>query len=149
MIKITQIDLFCVSVDYEISIEEAVKKLSSHYDRKSPKITSRNFPTNRKGRVDIALELIQLNRAISTNMVIREIDKSGYRPAEIRELLAFGESYPKVQYECCIAALGSIWKSQYSCYVPYFYRDGLKRNIGIRWIEHEWQKLSQFAVVQK
>lgn len=43
---------------------------------------------------------------------VKEMEKAGYRPATLPELLALGKSNPDLQRQSAIIALGQIWKSR-------------------------------------
>jgi len=137
-----------LSVDYGRNVEDGVKV--GRYDWANADITSRNFPTKRKGTVEVAVELVHFNRYVSTDEALRELDKMGYRPAELHELLAFGEKYPEVQREFQIVALGSVWRYRDGDrYVPYLYGDGSGRGLYMGWIEDDWYVVYRFAAVRK
>jgi hypothetical protein len=137
-----------LSVDYGRSVEEGVKV--GRYDWANSDITSRHFPTKRKGTAEVAVELVHFNRYISTDEALRELDKIGMRPAELHELLAFGEKYPEVQREFPVVVLGSVWQDRVGdrC-VPYLYRHGSERCLSLHWIEGGWRELYRFAGVRK
>ena len=65
----------------------------------------------------------------------------GYRPAELHELLAFGEKYPKLELEFPIVALGSVWPG-WNCvgFVPCLDGRGSKRHLDLHWIKNDWQR---------
>ncbi len=58
---------------------------------------------------------------------IDEMDKAGYRPATLAELLALGEFKPKLQKQFEIVALGTVWHR----YVPFLTFDGAGRGVTI------------------
>jgi len=137
-----------LSVNYERSVEDGVK--AGRYDWVSFNITSRNFPTKRKGTEKVALELINFNRSVSTDEALHELYRMGYRPAELRELLAFGEKYPEVQREFLVVALGSVWQNQNGYrHVPYLGRNGSRRHLGLNWLGDDWNEICRFAAVRK
>jgi hypothetical protein len=137
-----------LSVDYGRSVEDGVK--TGRYDWVNSGITSRNFPTKRKGTAEVAVELVHFNRYISTDEALRELDRMGYRPAELHELLAFGEKYPEVQREFPVVALGSVWRDWNGDRdVPCLYGDGSTRRLGLGWVERGWDGVYRFAVVRK
>jgi len=137
-----------LSVDYGRSVEKGVK--AGRYDWANSDITSRNFPTERKGTAEVVVELIHFNRNISTDEALRELDKAGMRPAELHELLAFGKKYPEVQREFPIVALGSVWQYRDGFrVVPFLYRDGSGRDLGLDWVVGGWSGICRFAAVRK
>jgi hypothetical protein len=144
----TQSGEYPLSVDYERSVEDAVKL--GRYDWANPDITSKNFPTKRTGTAEIVVELIHFNRVVSTDEALRKLGRMGYRPADLHELLAFGEKYPEVQREFPVVALASVWHYRLSFrYVPYLSRYSSKRNLYLNWIKNNWNELCRFAAVRK
>jgi len=141
-------DTYLLSVDYRRSVEDGVK--AGRYNWVSSDITSRNFPTKRKGTAEVAVELIHFNRYVSTNEALRELDGMGYRPAELHELLAFGEKYPEVQRQFPVIALGSVWQGRGGDrLVPCLIGHGSGRFLGLDWLEGGWSEVYRFAVVKK
>jgi hypothetical protein len=141
---------YLVVTDYDLLVEDAIA--AGHYDQKNSntRITNRNFPSKRMGTRALEIILVKFKYAMSSEDVLRELDKHGLRPAELPELLAFGERYPDVQREFPVVALGSVW--QYSggrCYVPYLSRHTGRRGLYLSWLGGEWFSLCRFAVVRK
>jgi hypothetical protein len=140
--------VYPLSVDYERSVEDLVK--AGGYDWANSDITSRNFPTKRKGRAEVVVELIHFNRYISTDEVLRELDRMGFRPAKLHELLAFGEKYPEAQRRFSVVALGSVWLDRDGFrHVPYLDGHGSSRVLYLRWYVFGWFGFYWFAVVRK
>jgi hypothetical protein len=135
-------------VDYGLSVETAVR--AGRYDWSNDNITSRNFPTKRKEKRQVVVELVHLDRSASTEDVLRELDKADMRPAELHELLALGEVYPELQRGFPVVALGSVWQYQNGYRdVPYLYRRGAERLLDLSWIEFDWREICRFAAVRK
>jgi hypothetical protein len=129
-------DAYHIFVDYGRSVEDGVK--AGRYGRVDFDITSRNFPTKRKGTAKIEVELIHFNRRISTDEALRKLDRMGYRPAELRELLAFGEKYPEVQREFPVVALGSVWLA----------RSGSRRAPCLDWDDSDHSSCLELSIVE-
>ncbi|MDP2946269.1 MAG: hypothetical protein Q8N61_02345 [bacterium] len=137
-----------LSVNYDLPVEGAVKL--GQYDWANGDITGKNFPTTRTGKAEVVVELIHFNRVISTKDAQRELDQRGYRPAELHELLAFGEKYPELQRQFPIVAPGSVWQYRVGDRrVPYLRRHGSRRSLNLSWIGHDWHELCRFAAVRK
>ena len=137
-----------VTVNYGLSVEDAVKL--GRYDWVNSDIASKDFPTERKGADKVAVELIHFNHYISTKNALNELDKMGYRPAELHELLAFGAKHPDVQREFPIAALGSVWRFRSGRRgVPCLDGYGSERLLHLRWLGDGWYELCRFAAVRK
>ena len=137
-----------LSVDYGRSMRGVAK--AGRYDWMNPDTISPNFPTKREGTAEVEVELVHFNRGISTDEALGELDRMGYRPAEVHELLAFGEKYPKVQREFPIVALGSVWQDRNGDRsVPCLGRDGSERGLSLDWVEDDWYEVYRFAAVRK
>ena len=95
------------SLDYGMNLKEMIEKVGfSHF---SPHITPGNFEVKGEGKVEVDLQLVHLDRKVTTEEVLEHLKEQGLLPAKIEHLLAFAAanhdrgSYP-------IVALGSIWK---------------------------------------
>ena len=137
-----------VSVNYDTTVEEMVRL--GHYDWSNSDVTSKHFPTKRTGTADLVIELVHVNRDISTKDAQKELDRMGFRPAELHELLAFGAKYPEVQREFPILALGSVWQDldddrRYAC----LHGVGSERGLYLRWFGGDWDDVCRFAAVRK
>ncbi|EKE20395.1 MAG: hypothetical protein ACD_8C00006G0007 [uncultured bacterium] len=139
---------YAVSVDYNMSVEEAVKLGS--YDWSNSDVTTKNFPTKLSGKTDVEIKLFHFDRNISSENAIMEMDKTGYRPAETHELLALGAKYPDLQREFSIIALGSVWRHlDGSRYVAYLRRRDSRRKLHLRNFGIDWLGRCRFAAVRK
>jgi len=146
--KLLKITKFPVRVNYGATVEDMVGR--GKYDWSNNDITAGHFPTQRNGEADLVIELVHFNRNISTDAALRELDKMGYRPAELHELLTLGEKYPDLQREFPIIALGSVcWGSHDSRNCAYLNRNGSKRKLNLNWIDNDWNDSCRFAVVRK
>jgi len=137
--------MYPIIVNYERSVEDGVE--AGHYDWVNSNITSEYFPTERKGTAKVEVKLIHFNRSISTDEALRELDRMGYRPAELHELLVFGEKYQKIQREFPILALGSVFRNR--CVVLGLSGDNSRRYLNLFVEEHDCGENCRFAAVRK
>ncbi len=142
-------NIFRVTVNYNQSVEEMVE--AGKYDCFNSDITSKNFPTKRKGTTEVVVKLIHFNRVLADgDEAVHELDRIGYRPAELHEHLAFGEQHPEVQREFPIVALGSVLQAR--CHfrnVPVLYGSDSVRRLYLCWFGRSWIALWRFAAVSK
>lgn len=119
------------------------------YDWANPEITEEHFPTNVPGEYDAEYKLFHFNRTISSEDAIKEMEREGYRPGTLVELLALGEAQPKLQTQFPIVALGSVWRNPYGSYlVPALsWSDG--RGLGFLWFGSSWGAGFRFLAVRK
>lgn len=62
------------------------------------------------GKVEFNIELVKYDEPMNSNVIIKDLERRGLRPATVSELLAFGAQYPEVQRDFPIIALGSAWR---------------------------------------
>lgn len=114
-----------LTIDYAKTPEQVIA--DGNYALEDPfNIASKNFPISPEmigKKVEVATKLFHFNRDISSSdEVIAEMDKDGYRPATLMELLALDSLLPALQRQFKIAALGSVWYEDNSAsYVPCLY----------------------------
>ncbi|HUC01582.1 MAG TPA: hypothetical protein VMA75_01625 [Candidatus Paceibacterota bacterium] len=139
---------YLVTVNYDLSVKDAIA--AGRYDWKNDDITAKNFPSKRKGTADLEIILVKFDDAMSSEGILRELDKQGLRAAELPELLAFGEKYPDVQREFPVVALGSVWRGSVGNRgVPYLRGYAGKRYLLLDWFGLGWGSLCRFAAVRK
>jgi hypothetical protein len=139
---------YLITVNYDLSVKGAIA--AGKYDWKNDDITSKNFPSKRTGTTHIEIILVKFDKDMTSEDVLRELDKQGLRAAELPELLAFGEKYPDVQREFPVVALGSVWQSSFGIrFVPYLSRNGGKRDLSLVWFDSRWNSSFRFAAVRK
>ncbi|MCL5795390.1 MAG: hypothetical protein M1338_03460 [Patescibacteria group bacterium] len=137
-----------ITVDYDQPLDQAIKV--GHYDWHNDDITSEHFPSERSGKFEMETDLVHFGHDISTDNALAELDKRGFRPADLHELLAFGAKYPEVQREFPVVGLGSVWQGpDGSRLCPYLRRDGAERGLGLGWLGVGWGGYSRFAAVRK
>ncbi len=137
-----------VTVNYDLSVEDSVK--AGKYDWTNSDISSKNFPSKRKGTAETEIILVHLNRPVESDEVIRELDKQVLSPAELPEGLAFGVKYPDIQREFPVIILGSVWRppdGDRYCASLGGYSD--ERGLYLRWFDCRWLARCRFAAVRK
>ncbi len=109
---------FKVIVDYERSLQQMIK--AGNYDWVNNNIIADHFSVKSKGKQEEVITLFHFNRTMASDEVLSEMDKQGFRPVKIEDLLGLGENYPELQKKFPIAALGSVWQNPEGHYcVPY------------------------------
>lgn len=137
-------------VDYTKTIEQVI---AGNYDWKNNDITTKNFPISTEmigKKVEVSTKLFDFNKDISSEDVISEMDKDGYRPATLMELLVLGCLLSELQRQFPIVALGSVWRdADGDCYVPCLYVDGPEYGLDLPWFGSEWLVNDRFLGVRK
>lgn len=136
-----------IIVDYDMGLKQAIEK--GKYDLVEEIFSQENFPIERKGRGEIEMEFIHFNRFTTTKEVFEKLDRIGYRPVNIMELLAFGEKYSEVQREFTIVALGSACETKKGYYVPILHSFRSGRSLCTFGTMSIWHEDWRFAVVRK
>ncbi|MFA5644582.1 MAG: hypothetical protein WC928_03610 [Patescibacteria group bacterium] len=96
-------------VDYSRTLQEMIN--AGNYGWSNKEITAKNFPISPEmtgKKVEVSAKLFHFNRDSNNETSIFEMDKDGYRPATLAELLVLGETQPDLQSQFPIIALGSI-----------------------------------------
>lgn len=142
-------NIFSIVVDYSKSLAEMIT--SGNYDSKNSDITEENFPGKRnKGTEEVRLELIHLNRVISSKKALSEFDRMGFRAGTLPELLAFGAKYPDEQRKYPVVGLGSVSRRlDGGRGVAGLGRDGSGRSLGLGWFGGSWGPGCRFLAVRK
>ena len=136
-----------VTVNYGLSLEEMIA--AGRYNWKNGDITAEHFPMNGDGTKEVVTELIHFNNYTESDKALRELDRRGFRPATIEELLAFGAKYPELQRQFPIVALGSIWRHLSDRYVPYLWSFTSGRYLRLYWFGVRWSVYYRFLAVRK
>ncbi len=141
-------NLFRLVVDYNQSLAEMIVR--GKYDWVNFDISEKHFPVARRGTDELELQLVHLNRAVSSDEVLRELEKLGLRPATLPELLAFGAAYKEEQRKYPIVALGSVWLGGFGRRdVAYLCGGASERYLDLDWFGHDWGLGWRFAAVRK
>lgn len=139
---------FKIMVDYGKTLAEMVA--AGKYDWVDSDITAEHFPVQGEGKKEKEVAFFHFNRTITSDQVISEMDKAGYRPATIEELLVIGASQPELQRQFPIVAIGSVLRL--SCglrRVPCLDWDGLERDLDFHWFKNDWRDACRFVALRK
>jgi len=119
------------------------------YDWKNSDIKEKNFPIKDKTKRMATIELFHFGFDISSDSAIKAMEKEGFRPATIEELLALGAKHPELQKEFPIIALGSVWRG--FCgdrHVPVLCWSDSERELRLSRWDGDWDGLFRFAGVR-
>lgn len=125
-------------------LQPLIKKLKLDYCNEN--ITDANFPDD--GKRGKEFKLYDFKRDISSEDVIAEMEKEGFRPATIHELLIWAEkNWDGKEW---VVALGSVWRDPYgNRYVAYLYGWDGKRKLDLRWYGSVWDGCYRFLAFRK
>lgn len=120
------------------------------YDWTNPDITEVHFPTSVPTDYDAEYKLFHFDRGISSEDAIREMEREGFRPGTLAELLALGEAQPELQKQFPVIALSSVWRdSDGDRRVPGLRWGGGRRELRLFWFEFDWDADCRFLAVRK
>ncbi len=94
---------------------------------------------------EIKFELVHLDKDVSTDTALAELEKRKLRPALYEEILAFVAKYPELQKQFPIVALGSLCLSDDNLCFPYV---GL-RFLRFKRLDDGWGAVVRFLAVHK
>lgn len=95
-------------VDYGRGLGEMIREAG--LDEVDSNITAAHFPEAGSGSARVVFDLVKLGRAVNGEQATQALEKLGFRPATLRELLAFAARYPaEVPRRNTIVALGATW----------------------------------------
>ena len=138
---------FPVPVDYAQSLDAMVR--AGRYDYVDSDITEKHFPVM-SGPQNVSIELVHFDRVMSSDDVFSELDRKGFRPATLPEILSFGAKYPEKQREFPVVALGSVRRDgSGSREVPYLWSGAVGRGLSLDWLVGRWGSYYRFAAVRK
>lgn len=141
------IKIYKQDINYDSFVADMIK--AGNYDWVRDDVTKINFPSSEIGKKEIYFGLFHFRKEmLSTNIVV-EMLMSGYRPATLKELLAFGKMNPAVQRRFSIIALGSTGKIDGDCFVPELFEDDGDRVLGLRYFDDGWVSCYRFLAVRK
>lgn len=140
---------FIVTVDETVFVEDAVK--AGKFDWSEPKITSEKFPKLANGqKSDKEITLFHFNKTMfSSKAVIAEMDRVGYRPANIWELIGLAIKEPIIQRKFSIAALGSVCELDGYRRVPCLCEGRSGRILLLLYFDYDWDDHYRFIAVRK
>lgn len=156
-IVLTPVGVYPVEVDYNLTIAELVRL--GNYDYANPHVTDRNYHVKKSGKVSETILLMAVNRWVKNDEILIAMEKESLRPADVKELLAFGIQYPNRQRDdSVILGLGSEWERWgyegedmvfYGTYVSFLTGSKTRRGLHAVWTEKWWHGKNLFAVIRK
>ncbi|MDP3999303.1 MAG: hypothetical protein Q8P76_01755 [bacterium] len=138
-------------VDYTRPLANMIKE-DGRFDYVNSDITEKNFQINRRPNGEAEMKVYHFNRDIDSDEAIREMDKEGYRPAELPEGLAYAKANPDEQRKYPIVLLGSlsVWRGFIGDRrVPCLCGVGVERDLDLGWFCGGWDSRCRFLAVRK
>jgi|AntRauTorckE6833_2_1112554.scaffolds.fasta_scaffold01033_6 hypothetical protein len=107
-------------------------------------------PSVTRKKIETVIKLFHFSEEMLSDDVIKEIDKAGYIPGTLHDLLTLGEVYPYLQRQFPIIALGSVKRSQANVrQVPGLSITSRERLLEVAYDGHEWKKDCRFIALPK
>ena len=138
-----------LTVNYAQVLAEAIK--DGTFDWKNGDIVEKNFPNidHESGEQNLMVKLFHFGRDMSSEDAVKAMDKDGFRPATLRELLAYAVKNPDEQRKYPIVGLGSFWQHLLVRNVPCLDIDGGERLLYLLWWSYVWVGHYRFLAVRK
>lgn len=95
------------------------------------------------------LKLFHFARNIPSEEAERLIRETGYQPAGIGAILAFGAAFPDTQVRHPVVGLGSAAEVDGKGSVPTLWFDGERRTIDLVWLDGDWHRNYRFLGVRE
>jgi len=140
-----------ITIDYSRTLTKMIE--AGKYYQVDEDFTPDNFPAKRRSGVEkIEVVLVHLGYMATTHKVLTELDRHGFRPATLPELLSLGAAKPGLQRKFPIMALGSVWQDPCGdkC-APILYLEGSERYLCL-WVNRSgrrWVPEVRFLAVRK
>lgn len=139
---------YTLPVDYNQTVEQLVA--DGQYDWVNSNTSSAHFPLARSGRELVEIELVEIDRPLATETILRLIDQRNLRRPNIKEGLSLGIWYPDLQRQDPIAILCEPWRhSDGGLDVPCLYGLDSDRHLSLNWFGGDWLPGWRFAAVRK
>ncbi len=136
-----------VPVNYAMTVEQLV--VLGGYDWVNDAIASAHFPLDWRGIESVNIDIMPIDRMMSSMAVVQKMSDSGLRRPNIKEGLSLGVFYPDLQREGPIAILCEPWHSPYGdLRVPYLSSHGSDRRLFLSWFGGVWSPDWRFAAVR-
>ncbi len=139
-----------VVFDYSQSLASMIK--AGKYDWFNDHITDKHFSLEGEGQQEAELVLVHLDRDATTKEVREYMKEQGLEPAKIEHLLAFGTTYPELQRQFPIIALGSSFvdaRGSRGCPCLDCGHDGRELNLDWNDDGDRWHDSCRFLAVRK
>jgi hypothetical protein len=133
-------------VNYDRSIAESLT--AGKYNWTNPSITDANFPSKEEGEREVEFGLFHFNKTTKSDDNVAQMKKEGFRPATMKELLAFGEKNPEEQRKYPIIALGSVAELDGDRPVGCLYGGGSGRIVRLGYYDGGWDDDCRFLGVR-
>ncbi len=141
-------DTILLTVDETKTVEDLVTE--GKYDWSNSNVTSENFSCPENGtKIEKNIVLFHFGKEMTSEQVIAKMDKAGYRPGIIHELLALGIVQPDLQREFPIIALGSVCLLDGDLVVVDLVESAGERGLGLALFVHDWTAKCRFLGVRK
>ncbi len=123
-------------VNYDRSIADSFN--AGKYDRRNIEITDANFPSTETGERKVEFGMFHFNKDTRSDANIAQMKAEGFRPATMKETLAYGEKNPEEQRKYTIIGLGSVANLRGPRRVASLSGTGSRRDAYLSFYVSEW-----------
>lgn len=105
---------FPLAIDYDVALTEAFRLSKSAYSAKETRFSTLWDQSYGHGKQSLSARLFKYPGGAYSDDVVMDMNKMGYRPATLRELLAFAAAFSTDNCHKPVVALGSEFSSEIS-----------------------------------
>lgn len=139
---------FDIIVDYDQAFQKMIEV--GNYDYVNNYIKAEHFPVEGSSKQKKIITLLRLDKTMTSDEVKAEMEKQGFCPAKIEDLLVLGEIQPELQKQFPIVALGSVWQDpDDDRYAPCLGWGGVGRSLGLYLLGGDWSANCRFVALRK
>jgi len=145
-----KMEIYPTSVNYDLSIAELVQACDLGWV--DDNINDNNFPVVGIGTMDFSLVLVSLGWLATEREIWEYMHQRNLWPADFKQQLAFGATFPDKQLEFTIVAFGSVWvNSNGFRRVAYLFGNGGQRKLGLSFAYpgSQWNEYYRFLAVSQ
>lgn len=147
-------EFFPATANKPVAVEQSEAELAAlikrgNFDYVASSITAEHFPDSSANpmAVEANFKVYHFDRPISSEGIIKEMEKDGYRPVNLRELLAYCQNgWDGTDW---VVALGQTWRDGYGDRgAPYAWGGWGGRKLCLFWCDEVWFPFCRFLAVR-
>ena len=139
---------YLVSVNYDLSVKDAIAV--GRYDWKNDSIIAKNFPSKRAGTADMEIILVKFDDTMSSEDVLRELDRQRTAFGRMRNYLPSGRNIPMCSANSRWSHLVPCGRTRAATATCRISTGALaSASLHLHWFDDDWYSDYRFAAVRK
>jgi hypothetical protein len=141
------IETIDVEVNYGISLSDMI--YAGKYDWVDENITEEHFAVHAIGHTIHQVAIVHYGQDLRSKDVSDHAIMQGFRPSNLKVLLAIGAQCPELQREFPIIGLGTVWAPYNQLgLVPFLIQHVTRRDVSLATYNFLWHKECRFALTK-